>query len=148
MATYRVTLQVSSSMLSTLLSIVEDNRDIALMSVSSASDPAPLPPSPPPPVRTLQNEAPRTRFIDGKNNKRMRADELIAETLRSGPASLEDLRHVFVNADFAAASAAPTVSRMLRNGRIHRGLHGRYALNSDGDARATSSRALAGGGTL
>jgi hypothetical protein len=136
MATYRMTLLVGSGSLATLLSLIEGSKDIKLASVTDFADAPPLPPSPPPPSRvpqilTQEKNTTASGFVGGRRNKGVSGEQLILETLRSGPANLDELRHVFANRGFAAASASPYVSKMLRAGSIQRGMHGRLFLKPD-----------------
>ena len=122
MATYRVLLHVASATLPTLLSLIEGT-GIRLVNVSDVNEPEPLPPSPPrPPIEV------------GKKEKDIRGADLIVETLASGPATLAELRQVFTNRSFAASSTASCVSHLLKEKRIERRPHGRYALSPNGRA--------------
>jgi hypothetical protein len=132
MATYRMILAVDSRVLGTMISLIEGSQDAKLLSVSDFADPTPLPPSPPAPVRA-SIEAPAlpktpTRFVGGKKNKGISGESLVTETLRSGSADLSELKRVFAHRGFAPTSASPTVSKMLRDGDIERGPHGRFKL--------------------
>jgi hypothetical protein len=124
MKTYRVLLHVTGSMLPTLLSLIEDH-DIRLVQVSDLADAEPLPPSPPPAPRVATS-----RFVGGKRDKGIDGKTLVVQVLQSGPADLAELKRAFSHRNFAAASVAAYVSRMLRDGLIRRAAHGRYALNN------------------
>jgi hypothetical protein len=139
MATYRMILAVDSRVLGTMISLIEGSQDAKLLSVSDFADPTPLPPSPPAPVRIEAPALPKTptRFVGGKKNKGISGESLVTETLRSGSADLPELRRVFTHRGFAPTSASPTVSKMLRDGDIERGAHGRFRLTS----RATNGGA-------
>jgi hypothetical protein len=117
---YRITLDVKSSMLTTVMELVDGDPDITLVHVTNAADPA-LPPAPLPPQTN------GSRYVGGKRNKTVRGDALVEEVLRSGPATMEEIRQAFVHHEFAAASAGAYVSKMLRDGRITNKPHGRYA---------------------
>jgi hypothetical protein len=142
--TYRVLLHVASPTLPTLISLIDDHQDIRLVQVSDLADCEPLPPflaspTPPlvvharkigsPPPLPVVEVAPTSRFVGGKRFKGISGKELVEEVLRSGPADMPELRRAFSNRNFAAASAAPYVSRMLRDGLIRRAAHGRFVLN-------------------
>jgi hypothetical protein len=135
MATYRVVLAVDSHALATMMSLVEGSQDVKLVNVSDFADPAPLPPSPPAPVSHDTLASPKIkspRFIGGRKNKGVSGENLVIETLRSGSADLSELRRVFTHRGFAPTSASPTVSKMLRDGDIERGAHGRFRLATNG----------------
>lgn len=133
---YRVLLHVASPVLPTLISLVDDHDSIRIVQISDLADDEPLPPaslsaSPPPPSPpTVAAAAPSSeRYAGGKRLKGISGKELVLEILRSGPGDLDEIRRAFVNRGFAAASAAPTLSNMLRDGLIRRASHGRYVLN-------------------
>jgi hypothetical protein len=96
----------------------------------------PVPPAPPAPVRASGIEKPAlpkpTRFVNGKKNKGVSGENLVIETLRSGSADLSELKRVFTHRGFAPTSASPTLSRMMRDGEVERGPHGRFKLTSNG----------------
>jgi hypothetical protein len=144
MATYRMILAINSRMLSMLVDLLEGNPDIKLLGVTDFADPTPLPPAPPAPVRTLEIEAltpatatPASRYVGGRRVKSIGGQQLIEEVLRSGTADLPELKRAFTNAGFAPSSASPTLSRMIRDGFVERGLHARFRLASsvNGGAR-------------
>jgi hypothetical protein len=135
MATYRVILHVSSSELSTLLQTIDSTAGIRLVGVSDTADPMPLPPSPPPPPHVPAPEPKPTdvtprRYVDGKRDKGIKGDELVLEVLRSGPASMGELKRAFVNRAFAAGSTGTYVSRLMKAKQIGRTSHGRYTLSA------------------
>jgi hypothetical protein len=124
--TYRVILDVQSRILPTLLQTIDGNADIKLVAVTDAQNPA-LPPSPLPPTPAALQPS-----INAVPQRHIRADALIEETLRSGPAQLNEIRRVFEHGGFAPGSAAATLSRMLKAGRVQRGFRGRYSLTGIG----------------
>jgi hypothetical protein len=134
MATYRMILAVDSRALATMVSLVEGSPDVKLLGVTDFADPAPLPPSPPAPIvhETLSSPKIKTspRFAGGKKNKGVSGENLVIETLRSGSSDLSELKRVFTHRGFAPTSASPTLSRMIRDGDVERGPHGRFQLTS------------------
>jgi hypothetical protein len=139
MKTYRVLLHVGGITLPTLLSLIADHADIRLVQVSDTADAEPLPPSPPPAVpRVAATSQASSRFVGGKQDKGISGKTLITLVLQSGPADLAELRRALVHRDFAAASAAGYVSRMLRDGLIRRAAHGRYVLNNSETTKGNS----------
>jgi hypothetical protein len=147
MKTFRITVYIRSDQLSTVLGLLDGADGVQLVgSITDAADVAPLPPAPPPAVRPLLlPEAPKvavevtptvakpaSRFVNGKKDKGISGEALVEAVLRSGPADLDELRHTFEHRGFAVSSAAPTVSRMLKAGRIRRGMHNRFHLKTDG----------------
>jgi hypothetical protein len=130
MRVYRIVLACDGSKLSTLLDLIEGEEGIRLVNVSDFADPAPLPPSPPPPIPPAPRSPPvsTSRFAGGVKNKGISGDALVLETLRSGPASLADLKRVFTNSKYAPSSTGTYVARLLKDGKIVRRGTGIYAL--------------------
>jgi hypothetical protein len=136
---YRVTLDVRGPTLPTLLSTIDGDSSIRLVAVTNAADPA-LPPAPLPPARppketngvATPSQQPSSRYANGRRLKSIRGCDLVVETLRCGPATMEELKHTFEHREFSPMSAPSYVSRMLREGTIVRSQHGRYSL-SKGD---------------
>ena len=142
MATYRVILHVTSATLPTLLGTIDNAGGIRLVSVSDTEDREPLPPSPPPPARAPEPIDVAPHFVGGKRDKGIKGDELVLEVLRSGPASMEELRRAFVNRTFAPGSTGQYVSRLLKTQQIERRPNGRYALTINGSGAAIMSPAV------
>jgi hypothetical protein len=140
---YRVLLHVGNKMLPTFIGLVDDHVDIRIVQITDIDDGEPLPPhvAPPSPIVVHAREtgspqpssvaevAPSSRYIGGVRFKGISGKELVTEILRSGPADLDELRRAFTHRNFAAASAAPTLSTMMRDGLVCRVSHGRYGLN-------------------
>ena len=155
MKTYRMTLFVRGDQLSTLLALLEGADGVQIGGdITDAADPTPLPPTPPlprpsrptlPAVEVVE-EKPATltgsRYVNGRRSKGIASDDLIIETLRSGPATLDELKRAFTHHGFAATSAGVVVSKMLRDGRIQRGMRGRLHLMKSADADDRLQKAL------
>jgi hypothetical protein len=121
MTTYRVILDVKSSLLSTVLEVVDNSVDIHLVSVHDAADPA-LPPAPLPPEQKVNG----SRYANGVRKKAVSGDSIIEGVLQSGPATLAELRQAFAHNGYAPTSAPSYVSKLLKTKRIVRGPHGRF----------------------
>jgi hypothetical protein len=137
MATYRVILHVTSATLPTLLGTIDNAGGIRLVSVSDTEDREPLPPSPPPPARAPEPIDVAPRFVGGKRDKGIKGDELVLEVLRSGPASMEELKRAFVNRAFAPGSTGAYLSKLMKAKQIERRPNGRYALTINGSGAAS-----------
>jgi hypothetical protein len=122
MTVYRITIDVASRMLSTVLAVVDDNVDIHLVSVTDAADPG-LPPSPLPPEPKVNG----SRYANGVKKKAVSGESIIEGVLRSGPATLDEIRSAFEHAGYARTSAPSYVHRMLKAKRIVRGTGGRFS---------------------
>jgi hypothetical protein len=131
MATYRTILLVDSKELAMLLGLIEDSENIRLASVTDFGEPEPLPPSRPAPTRA-QIESPQSKkaAVPKRNRQGISGLALVTSTLESGPADLNELKRVFEHSGFSRNSASAYVSRMLRDGVIVRGVHGRFALKA------------------
>jgi hypothetical protein len=123
---YRVVIDCESKLLSTILSLIDGNPEIRLVTVTDASAPS-LPPAPLPP-QPAKKELRVWRYVGGKKDKGVRGEDVIANVLRSGPADMAELRRVFANHNYSPTSAPSYVSRLIKQGKIKRGLHGRFAL--------------------
>ena len=133
MSTYRVTFHVASSKLTTLLDTVKNTDGIRLANVTDLADPEPLPKVPPPARAPAPIEA--SRVVVGT---RVTGDQVALEVLRSGPATLAEVKRAFVNRNFAPATAANYLSRLVKTGHIRREGSGRYTLGSTGNGRVVS----------
>ena len=86
----------------TLLSTIDGDSNIRLVAVTNAADPA-LPPAPLPPARppketngvATPSQQPSSRYANGRRLKSIRGCDLVVETLRCGPATMEELKHTF-----------------------------------------------------
>jgi hypothetical protein len=121
MTVYRVILDVKSSLLSTVLEVVDNSDGIHLVSVHDASDPA-LPPAPLPPEPKLNG----SRYANGVKKKAVSGDRIIEDVLKSGPATLDEIKQAFVHAGYARTSTSNYVSKLLKTKRIVRGTGGRF----------------------
>jgi hypothetical protein len=130
MTIYRVTLDVESKMLPTILTSIDGNHEIKLIAVTDASAPS-LPPAllPPQPPAQAERKASR-RFAGGKRIKAVRGEDVIMNVLSSSPASMDELRRAFQHHEYSPNSVPSYVSRMIKAGRIKRALHGRFALTN------------------
>jgi hypothetical protein len=131
MATYRTILLVDSKELATLLTLIEESEHIKLASVTDFGEPEPLPYSRPAPVRAeIETSQPQKASVSKGNRQGISGLALVTSTLESGPADLNELKRVFKHRGFSPNSASTYVSRMLRDGVIVRGVHGRFALKA------------------
>jgi hypothetical protein len=124
---YRVVLDCESKLLSTILAVIDGNSEIRLVTVTDASAPS-LPPAPLPPQPPAQTQPRALRYAGGKRIKAVRGEDVIEGVLRASPADMPELKRALLNHSYAATSAPAFVSRLLKAGRIKRGLHGRFAL--------------------
>jgi hypothetical protein len=122
MTTYRIVYDVESSKtLTTIMGLLGEVPGVKLVTVHDAANPA-LPPSPLPPSNA------GSRYVSGRKVKSVKGNDLIVDLLQNGPADLDEIKRTFVNNEYAAASAASYISRLLKDGKIERRQHGRFAL--------------------
>jgi hypothetical protein len=122
MSVYRVIIDIKSAMLSTVLELIDNSDGIHLDSVHDAADPG-LPPAPLPPEPKVNGGL---RYANGWKQKGISGVSIIEGVLRSGPATLDELKSAFVNAGYARTSTGNYVNRLLKANRIVRGTHGRF----------------------
>jgi hypothetical protein len=68
------------------------------------------------------------RYVDGKRNKGISANELVLQTLVTGPTTYEQLAQRFVDKGFAKTSLSPTLSRLIKDKQVIESSKGFFSL--------------------